>query len=70
MMIEMPRKKFVPVCNLCHDMKKTTLQSVYDALLHEQFHIQIPKEIATRARASFRRMFTLTEVCSTLPSLV
>lgn len=70
MMREMPEKKFLSVCNLCYDMKLTTLQSIYDALLYEQFEITIPPEIAVRARESFKRMFTLTSVSSNIPSLI
>lgn len=69
MMKMMPDKKFLSVCNLCYDMKKTTLQSVLDSLEYEQFEIKIPEEVAVRARESFRRMFALTNVSIKIPSL-
>lgn len=69
MMREMPEKKFLSVCNLCYDMKKTTLESILDSLLFEQFEIKIPEEIAVRARKSFQRMFELTSVSTKIPSL-
>lgn len=69
MVRDMPNKKFMSVCNLCYDMKKTTLDSVYEALVNEQYEIKIPEPIAIRARESFRKMFALTSVPISLPSL-
>ncbi len=69
MMKTMPDKKFLSVCNLCYDMKKTTLQSVLDSLEYEQFEITIPPAIAIRARESFKRMFELTGTSVKIPSL-
>lgn len=69
MMRDMPGKKFMSVCNLCYDMKKTTLDSVYEALMNEQYEIRIPESVAVRARESFRKMFALTSVPVTLPCL-
>lgn len=69
MIRDMPNKKFMSVCNLCYDMKKTTLESVYESLLEEKFEIRIPEEVAVKARASFRRMFAMTASGKLLPSL-
>lgn len=70
MIKEMPEKKFLSVCNMCYDMKKTTLESILEALEEEQFEITIPEHIAVKARESFRRMFELTNRVSKIPSLV
>lgn len=69
MMKELPNKKFLSVCNLCYDMKKTTLDSIYDSLVHEQYRITVEPEIANRARRAFVRMFELTRVTPALPAL-
>ncbi len=66
----MPEKKFLSVCNMCYDMKKTTLESIYESLVEERFRIEIPEEVAVRARKSFQYMFELTRVASNIPSLV
>lgn len=66
----MPEKRFLSACNLCYDMKKTTLESVLDSLLEEQFLIEVPEAVAFRARKSFVRMFELTRQTSRIPSLV
>lgn len=52
-----PGKKFFGVCNMCFDMKKTTLQSVLDALVTEKNQISVDKVIAGRARKTIERMF-------------
>ncbi len=66
----MPEKKFLSVCNMCYDMKKTTLESIHESLVEERFRIQIPEEVGARARKSFQYMFELTRVASNIPSLV
>ncbi len=58
---EMPDKKFYTVCNMCYDMKKNTLESIVDALEHDQYEIRIPADVMERAQRAFRRMFELTE---------
>ena len=58
---EMPTKKFFTVCNMCYDMKKNTLESIIDCLEKEQYWIQIPEDVAVKARKAFQRMFDLTE---------
>ncbi len=41
---------------LCPNMKLTTLQKVRDALALHQFEVDVPAEIATRARTAVQRM--------------
>ncbi len=40
----------------CSDMKKTTLNDVYNALLNEKFEIQIDKDLMDNARNSIEKM--------------
>ena len=41
---------------VCPNMKKTRLQSVYDALIHNQYEITVEEEIALQARKALSRM--------------
>ncbi len=45
---------------VCPDMKKTRLEDVLAALKHEQYHIQVPEDIAKKARVSIDRMLELS----------
>ncbi len=53
---ELPNVEFVRPCNLCPHMKRITLQNIYDALVHEQFEVTIPADIAARAVLPIERM--------------
>jgi len=46
-------------CNLCPHMKRITLENIHQALLHNQFEVIVPPQIAERARASVQRMIDL-----------
>lgn len=41
---------------LCPNMKLTTLVKVRDALLHDQYEVDVPEDIARRARTAVERM--------------
>lgn len=56
---ELPDKNFRGLCNLCFDMKKNTLESVYMALKFEKEEVRIDSTIAQRARKAFDRMFNI-----------
>ncbi|MDD2423955.1 MAG: quinolinate synthase NadA [Candidatus Cloacimonetes bacterium] len=45
---------------ICPDMKKTRLEDVLAALEHEQYQIQVPEDIATKAKISIDRMLELS----------
>ena len=45
---------------VCADMKKTRLEDVLAALEHEQYHIQVPQDIAKKAKVSIDRMLELS----------
>ncbi|MFZ5965548.1 MAG: quinolinate synthase NadA [Bacillota bacterium] len=57
-----PNKKFylLSPALTCFNMKKTTLQDVYHALLHEQYEITVDEEIRQRALGSLERMLELS----------
>jgi len=44
---------------VCPNMKKTTLQSVVTALRELQYQIEVPEEVATRARRAVQRMVAI-----------
>ena len=56
-----PTKKLVAADPeaVCAFMKTITLSSVRDALLHEQYPVTVPGEIAARARAALARMIAI-----------
>jgi quinolinate synthase len=65
---EFPGKEIVGTCILCPYMKEIQLDDVLKALKHpapEQF-IEIPSDVADRARASLDRMFELEKTGKTI----
>ncbi len=56
-----PNKKFHGICNICHDMKKTTLESVVRALEEEKPRVFVDPKVARKAGKAFDRMFELTK---------
>ncbi len=56
-----PNKKFHPAKDVfCVNMKKITLQSVYDSLQNERHEVVVPEDIASRARRAIERMLELS----------
>lgn len=56
---EAPETRFVRPCNLCPHMKRITLEGIRDALLTLSPTVEIPADIADRARASVERMLAV-----------
>ena len=58
-----PEKNFVPMCRLCPYMKATDLQRVLKALERPSpaQRIEVPADVAARARRPIERMFELSE---------
>lgn len=56
---EMPHKNFYTVCSACFDMKKITLEKIVEALIEEQFEVQIPPDIQIKAKRSLDKMLAL-----------
>jgi quinolinate synthase len=57
--IEVPNKKFYAVGGVCINMKKTTLQKVYDCLVNEEPEITIPEETLSKAKKALDKMINL-----------
>ena len=62
-----PNKEYIPVPpitnqkeSICVDMKKHTLQKIYDALKYEQFEILLDDEIIKKAQKPITRMLDLS----------
>ncbi len=51
--------EFVRPCNLCPHMKRITLPKILDSLVYLQHPVEIPEELAIRARRSVERMIHL-----------
>ncbi len=56
-----PRKTFVPASEKaeCQYMKMINLQNVRDALYENKYEVQVPKEIADKARLAIERMIAI-----------
>lgn len=56
-----PNKEFIPVhpTTICGQMKKVTLQSVLDALEHDQYLVTVPQDIREKAWAPIKRMLEI-----------
>jgi len=58
---EAPGKLFYPACQgaVCRNMKKITLENLHEALKHMQYRIEVPEDIAKKARKPIERMLGL-----------
>ncbi|MFX1516156.1 MAG: quinolinate synthase NadA [Promethearchaeota archaeon] len=58
-----PSKMFIPARKdaICIQQKKITIYNLYLSLLHEQYQIKVPVNIAEKARLSLERMLDLSE---------
>ena len=56
---ENPGKKFYLAYEgaICPNMKLTTLDRVYESLKDEKYVVEVPTEVAKKAKASLDRMF-------------
>tara|TARA_B100000029_G_scaffold103490_1_gene93999 strand:- start:1071 stop:2006 length:936 start_codon:yes stop_codon:yes gene_type:complete len=57
-----PGKKFIPASEKaeCQYMKMITLDKVYDSLLNEKYEVNVPKNIALKARLAIDRMLSIS----------
>ncbi len=62
---DIPEKEFVLIKEniICPNMKWHTLEDIYNALIHEQFEINVDKEIAQKAVKCIDRMLEVSEPC-------
>jgi len=58
--LEVPGKKFYAVGGVCVNMKKITLEKVYDALKNEQFEIDVDRDISIKAKKAIDRMLEMS----------
>ena len=56
---EAPGTQFIGPCNLCPHMKRITLETIRDALLHMRFEVTVDDAVAGRARRAVQRMVDL-----------
>jgi quinolinate synthase len=56
-----PTKNFIPVSGstLCGSMKRVTIEKLYEALLHEQYEVKVPEELAKKALLPIQRMLEI-----------
>ncbi|EKD92860.1 MAG: hypothetical protein ACD_28C00317G0020 [uncultured bacterium] len=55
----LPHKKFYTLCSMCFDMKKNTLEKIYESLVEESHEIVLSDEIKRKAYRAFERMFAV-----------
>jgi len=53
-------KTFYPIGTVCFNMKKNTLEKVYEALINEQYEITIDPDIAIKAKVAINKMIALS----------
>ena len=58
--IEAPDVEFIRPCNLCPHMKRISLETIYDSLLHMQHEVTVDPVVAEKARRAVERMVNLT----------
>ena len=56
---DVPGVQFIGPCNLCPHMKRITLENIRDCLVHMQFEVTVPEDMAERARLAVQRMIDL-----------
>lgn len=56
---DVPEVDFIGPCNMCPHMKRITLENIRDCLLHLQYEVTVPEEMAERARLAVQRMVDL-----------
>jgi len=60
---ENPKKTFIPAYEgaWCVNMKLNTLQRIYLALKEERYRVEVPRDIARKAKGPLEKMFELTD---------
>lgn len=57
--VRFPDTEFVRPCNLCPHMGQITLRRIYESLVHMKHEVEVPAEVAGRARAAVERMLAV-----------
>ena len=58
--MEHPDVNFIVPCNMCPHMKRITLDNIKTSLELMQHQVEIPEDIAVRARRSVERMLEVS----------
>lgn len=63
---ENPEKTFIAANenSVCEFMKMITLEKLYKTLLHDQFEVKVPEDIAAKARIPIERMLELSKAAA------
>ncbi|MFA6229802.1 MAG: quinolinate synthase NadA [Rhodanobacter sp.] len=56
---QFPHIEFIKPCNLCPHMQQITLQNIYACLRDMRHQVDVPTDVATRARAALSRMLMI-----------
>jgi quinolinate synthase len=59
--VEFPDVEWVRPCNLCPHMKRITLANIRDALLLNQFEVDVPEAVRVDAKRALDRMLELSK---------
>lgn len=54
-----PEVEFLRPCNLCPHMKRITLPKILDSLEHDRVRVEVPADVAVRARRAVERMLAI-----------
>ncbi|MCB1172609.1 MAG: quinolinate synthase NadA [Leptospiraceae bacterium] len=57
--LQFPRRHFVSTCHTCPHMKKITLKKVRDAIINEQYAVEVPEHIQKPALRAVERMLAI-----------
>jgi quinolinate synthase len=57
--LSFPRTEFIKPCNLCPHMKRITLQNIHACLRDLGPEVQVPEDVAARARRALERMLAV-----------
>jgi quinolinate synthase len=57
--VQFPAIEFIKPCNLCPHMQRITLQNIYACLRDLKHEVDVPADIAARARAALARMLAV-----------
>jgi quinolinate synthase len=57
--VDFPDLEFVRPCNLCPHMKRITLEKIHDALVEMKHRVEVPADVAARARRAVERMLAV-----------
>ena len=57
--VQFPATEFIKPCNLCPHMQRITLPKIYEALRDMKHAVEVPPQVAVRARAALERMLAV-----------